>query len=460
MGQPEKLEPLTATLLDDAPYERRAFPRVAVSSELRISNRVSQAVNVSEAGLSFLCPRETFNAPLAAELQLGSKTIKAGIELVWRKPHAPELDVAGARFIDLPDDERLSLRWALFSSEITPLLTSIAQHEERDKVKLFFLEDVYRYFTEMQKLIQALDSGRIELKEAEGELTRLTDAVLAKGDALGKCLNNRKVLKDVKAYFRRLTGPWAYKGIIVRRALDKPRGYPGDYLLLESIYNNVSPSRGIGICSDSYFLNNSYSTAVRHRLEELKEVLKAFISKHPSKTLRILNIACGSSREFRDLMENHAQFFGPKNMRVTCFDQDEEALEFSKQRLGNVAHGTSFEFVKGDVLRSSGEGAFPSRYHLVYTIGLADYLPDRVLKKLILAWVHLLEPRGKLVITHKDVEKSNPLAPDWFCDWNFYPRTEEKLKELLDSLGLNNVQLRIHREPSQQIMFLTLQHIP
>ena len=345
----------------------------------------------------------------------------------------------------------------IISSEIEPLLNSIGRDEDREKVTQFFMDGVYLYYTDMQKLIADLEDGRVNLKNAELQLTKLTNEVLKRGAALVSKLEDKKIIMAIKTHFRKIASSWAYKGLIVKRALDKPQGYPGDYLVLDAIYDSQSPSHGIGFCSDRYFFNDNYCIAVRNRLEQIKGILKDFIASNPPDTeARILNIACGSVRELRDLLsENHLSLTRQK-VHITCFDQDREALDFSKRKLEELIQNPPVEFVQGNVLKFLGREISSPRYHLIYTLGLADYLPDRVLKKLLAAWVGLLEPKGTLVITHKDIEKSDPAAPDWFCDWNFYSRNETQVRDLLSPLLSADIHLTVEREPTNQIMFFTL----
>lgn len=447
-----------------AEFERRGFPRIAVDLPIEVSGGIGRVVNVSETGLGFVVPRGTPTGSFAADFRLDAETISARVEPLWEQPHAHDTSIRGGRFISVKGIEGPQLRRLLFSIQIEPLLKGIESSEARKDVESFFLEDVQNYFSEMQELIGKLDAGKVALDLATSELTRLTDEVLGRGSALEARLGAKKLADSVKVHFRHLTSPWAYKGTVVKRALEKPRGYPGDYLLLESIYDNSSLSRGIGIASDRYFLNNSYSAAVRNRLVKVKGFLKEFIANGRSgEPFRVLNIACGSVREIRELLDEGGDFFGRTKVHITCFDHDKEALGYSEKKLDGGIRNLSLEFVHGDVLNFLKENSFPAGYDLIYSVGLADYLPDRLLKRLLIAWAHLLKPGGRLLITHKDLERSKPLAPEWFCDWGFYARTEEEMVDTFNSLQLSGFRLKmgkVEREDSQQIMFFVLQKDP
>ena len=93
---------------------------------------------------------------------------------------------------------------------------------------------------------------------------------------------------------------------------------------------------------------------------------------------------------------------------------------------------------------------------LVYSIGLADYLPERVLKRLILFSFNLLKENGKIIIAHKDSKAYKPLAPDWWCDWKFYRRSEEEVIDIFKNCGIKDYAMHITHEPSNVIFFVII----
>ena len=92
------------------------------------------------------------------------------------------------------------------------------------------------------------------------------------------------------------------------------------------------------------------------------------------------------------------------------------------------------------------------KHDMVYSIGLADYLPERFLKRLILFCFDLLRPSGILVIAHKDSKQYKPLAPDWWCDWTFYHRSEEDVVNIFRNCNIFNIN--VEKEPSSVMFFV------
>ena len=75
-------------------------------------------------------------------------------------------------------------------------------------------------------------------------------------------------MKKYKEGFRSLVGHWVYKSKIVKMSLKESSGYSGNYMAMETIYNNQTISDGLGLYYDKYFLNNPYAIAVRNRKGE------------------------------------------------------------------------------------------------------------------------------------------------------------------------------------------------
>lgn len=114
-------------------------------------------------------------------------------------------------------------------------------------------------------------------------------------------------------------------------------------------------------------------------------------------------------------------------------------------------------FFKRDIvglIKSKKPAELLVKQHLIYSIGLADYLPNRVLKGLISFTFSLLYPSGKLIITHKDKDKYKPLPPDWYCDWIFERRDVSDLIRLAEDAGISNYSIDIDWEDSNKIFFL------
>jgi len=450
--------------LADFDYERRSSPRAALSVEVSHGGSVGRAIDLSESGLSFATPLPRLPRSINASIRFDSEIVPVRFETVWQRPATDSSNkiVVGGRLVDLEKEHVSTLRKHVILAVIQPLL-SATNGSFGELIHKFFLGDILSYLTNLQELIAQVEAGRMKSSEAELRHKALTDSIMQKADLVNQALDSKVITRRLKERFRVLTGPWAYKSAIVKRAFDKPRGYPGDHKLLELIYDEQSVSDNImGSCFDRYFLSNEYAVAVRNRKDYMRGILREFLTSPQVGSKRILNVACGSCREVRELLsgESSATVL-PQKAEFVCLDHDREALEFSKRCLSAIPRNTSVavNFIQHDVVtlaKKSGQTQPLGTFGLIYSIGLADYLPERLLKCLIEFCIRSLEPAGKLVIAHKDIGQYKPLPPNWFCDWNFYPRNEETFLEIVRSIGVEPSAISVEREPSRRVVFFTV----
>jgi len=314
--------------------EKRIYPRVNVSFPIKIdSSIVGESVNISETGLSAVLDKPLLLSKAIAEVVLSPKeSITTEVKIIWNKGLIEKkASKYGVCFIRLKESDLAALRSIWIHKAIEPTIDKISNAEIKKKVFNFFTLDCKKYVSQLDVLTSKMKDAEISLDEACRRSEKFTDSIIEKGHELESLLEDKILVRKLKETFRIVLGPWGYRGKILKRAFEKPRGYPGDYLMIEAIYDNKTLSEYIGYCSDMYFLNNKYAIAVRNRKNLMKEMLKEFMLKQKSIGNRILNIACGSCREIAELF--CAGFKPASKASFILVDHDEEALSFSKKAL-------------------------------------------------------------------------------------------------------------------------------
>lgn len=451
--------------------DKRFSPRIATNFPIRLfpGDIEGNVLNISETGICFDCegPALPGNILLSLSMDLSSSKSKQPTEIparvVWYNNLAENRFQLGAQLPLLDRDHLSRLRDFIFD-KFAKKASAVIKDDDKDlkiKVEDFFNKDIRQYHEDLSTLVQEIDDGKIESEEAEKKITILTNELLLKGNTLEKIVDNKIYMKKIKQIFRELTGCWYYKSPILKMAYDKPRGYPGDYKLFEIIYDNkpLSENKSLGFYWDRYFLNNAYTTAVRTRKNKMKNILQDLIENTDSTTIKLLNVACGPSREIRELLSD-PYLSSRKKLIFTGLDNDEEALEFSKSKLDNLPANIEVRFLNEnvlDVFRNSKHYDIIGKQDVIYILGLTEYLPDRIFKKLTHFLFQLLNEKGMLVITYKDEDILFPsLPPDWLCDWAFIKRAKEDLINAAKGLGSDKYSLKIEREGSGCIFFLIL----
>lgn len=447
--------------MDKISEEKRAYPRIKTNLKIEISEGIfGDSVDLSEGGVGLNSAESISSPTIPLKINFPERKfeLKTKARLVWKRDLEDGSSLYGVEFVNLNETQKSILREELIKTQINGLLSEIKLPEIKEQVANFFLKDTLNYINEIIKLIPYLSKQVQYSIELEKKLERLNTQFILKGYCLDELLADKKIMQKVKENFRQLVGVWAYKSVCMKRGFEKPRGYPGDHKMLEIIYDNKPIAKGAGEYFDNYFLKNPYAVAVRIRKDRLRELLLKFINESKLNEINILNIACGSCREIRELMPNIKN----KNIIIfSCLDWDEEALKFSQDVLSPITlKNVKFKFVKEDVMnliKNKDVAQSLGKQSLIYSIGLIDYLPDRVLKSLIQGLYQLLEDGGELILTHKNRDKTfPPLPPEWFCDWKFISRNKEEVIKLFYTCGISEFSLTVDSDDFEHIYYFTL----
>ncbi|MBD3361092.1 methyltransferase domain-containing protein [Candidatus Peregrinibacteria bacterium] len=441
--------------------EKRRSPRVPKKIAITLPGNIrGHSVDMSEHGAR-MGTGETISSPtISLQIKFPDKTVNIETEarLVWTRNLSESEALYGLEFVGLDKQQKKILRKELIELQISELLKGIKNPKIKEKVSRFFLEDVLSYITNIVQFLPDMSNNGAYSPEIESELDSLTNKVLLKGYSLDVLLSDKAIMDQVKENFRKLVGTWVYKSDIVRRAFEKPRGYPGDYKMLEIVYDNETFTSGAGRYFDATFLKSPYAVAVRIRKDQLRELIGKYIKSSQLERIKIFDIACGSCREIRELIP---ELPSTKSVEFTFLDWDEEALEFSREKFNELdGRNLRYEYVQEDVMRLMRDKKVQSQFQgqdFIYSIGLIDYLPDRILKRLIAVLYKLLNKQGRLVLTHKNrVKTFPPVPPDWFCDWKFYPRDRDEVLRLFLGCGIPRDAINIDVDNFGYIYYFTI----
>jgi extracellular factor (EF) 3-hydroxypalmitic acid methyl ester biosynthesis protein len=298
--------------------------------------------------------------------------------------------------------------------------------------------------------------------ESEEKLFAALDLFFEKAEVLEKKIKNPQVIKGLKSFFREETKCFSKQSFFLHHSLLKPKGYPGDYQIIEAMYDNVPISTKFGGVLDKYFLRNDYVQAVRDRKDEMKRLLKDFIENSETKSIKILNLACGSCREIRELFIN--DLMTTKKVILKLVDQEKDALIFARDKLSLIPNNWKINFIQENILNFNNDGCYMKKVlgsqNLIYSIGLADYLPNSVLGPLIRRSFNLLDNNGIIIIAHKNTRFFTSPISDWGADWSFIQRNEKELCKIINMyLPKKRFIARVHFYKMKRIFFVEIQRL-
>lgn len=305
-------------------------------------------------------------------------------------------------------------------------------------------------------------SHRLQRKDAEGGTD--PEAEQRCIDLLGELSES---LKDFQAAMGTMVGsgyeevmwgyvfkeiyPYLMRSRFAERAYYKPKGYAGDFLMMEHIYANTPKGDGrLGEIVDKFCLQRPGSLAIHGRRKLLKDQLGAISSENAKqgKSTRIMNLACGPNRELFDFLGEcqHSEL-----IEALCVDIDPEALQYTNQHVNIFPHRASIRLMSENVIKwALGRVTHQlGKLDIIYSAGLCDYLEPRLFKALIKQCYNHLNPGGTLLLGNFTAYPDS-LFLDKLLKWELIYRNEEELRELFsdtpfdDSVDIVSEQTRVN----------------
>lgn len=235
------------------------------------------------------------------------------------------------------------------------------------------------------------------------------------------------------------------------RAFFKPRGYPGDPVLLDFFYggepvkSNLENATELGRSIYHYTSNTRVARALRRR----REILATLIDRVSFATdgCRILTLDCGHLREVEictALKQNRVD-------RFLALDRDPESLRVVQEQFGPLGIETAVSTVSELVTGARHLGEFD----LVYAAGLYDYLPRGVAARLTEALFKTMRPGGTLLVTNMVHGIRDAGYMEAFMDWTLIYRNAQEVFSLTSTLPEDEVaDRRTFAEESGGIVFM------
>jgi extracellular factor (EF) 3-hydroxypalmitic acid methyl ester biosynthesis protein len=226
--------------------------------------------------------------------------------------------------------------------------------------------------------------------------------------------------------FRQVVGPALWESDCLRHAATKPRGYPGDFQLMQRLYDNhPSGTTPRGRALDAWTLGLPFSQAVRTRGALMARLLQAWLAGGR----RVTNIACGAAPELA-AVHRRLPF-----QSVTLLDQDADALAAAVLALGTV-DATPIQQVCCPVREIiSRRHRLDSGRDVIYSMGLYDYLPARTAVALTDRLWASVAPGGLLAIGNFAAgNHADRHLLEAALDWYLVYRTRGELLRLVQGL--------------------------
>lgn len=264
--------------------------------------------------------------------------------------------------------------------------------------------------------------------------------ICARGNAITQGLDKDSAThRAIKQYTEMLGCPETMPSAVFRRSYLKPLGYPGDYQVMEYIYQ-------WGYEGDTPFekfvhhITLDVGECIPNRMYMCKELIaKLVMQRGLSNDTTIFNVGAGSAREL-DILA--AEGVLTENVVVTLVDQDIDALTLAQKNIKRSAAHRNIDLkvntLNATFLQLTHFSDFAKNtpaQTIIYSMGLLDYFSAKQAKEFVANVYEKLEPQGSLLIANV---RHSPTGMFWFlecfCDWTMIYRTEQDMIDLVEGL--------------------------
>lgn len=238
------------------------------------------------------------------------------------------------------------------------------------------------------------------------------------------------------------------------RTYRKPMGYPGDFRIMNYIYDGVP----IGDTLKARFLHLLSlvgAEPVRTRMVRLAELVVDAVADRPrDEALDILSIGAGPARETGLILDAAPD----RHWRFTLVDQEGEALEdatyrFARARRGRAAVCSALHASFKEMLDPSPLAAQYGDKTVIYSSGLIDYLNPLLAQRFVTRLYQFLKPGGSIIIGNVNDKRSGMMWPsEYLVDWTLFFRSREEMKAMAS--GVPDAEVSIHTDCLDAIYFL------
>jgi len=323
----------------------------------------------------------------------------------------------------MTDEQSLSNADGLSEDALMLCVGEVAEQLNRDLQQAEELTNGWRDADQTYALVQSamrkcLD--RLAETECWGEANRLPSSVLW-----------------------RTAKHWLEVGSLQLRARAKPRGYAGDFQMLEKICTGYLCDHPLGNAFDRFFQSQVAPQAVRNRTALIADATVRFARERVATPIHVASIGSGPAIDVERALQQLTAT-ERHNVRVTLMDMDPAALDHARGRLEPLLDEGQLHCVRENLFRMAQRnktgGQFETFDFLVCS-GLFDYLDDQAFVAMLSEFWKLLSPGGEMMVFNFGPANTSRDYMEWIGNWYLIYRDAHTMMDLAMQarLGANTV---------------------
>jgi extracellular factor (EF) 3-hydroxypalmitic acid methyl ester biosynthesis protein len=217
----------------------------------------------------------------------------------------------------------------------------------------------------------------------------------------------------------------------LKRSIEQPLGYAGDYALMQSIYRDQNEGENLlGRLLHRWTMNLESARAVRGRQYYFHERIRdRLLSTNRPQTF--LSVACGPAQEVVHLIHNTDQEV-LNRAAIYLLDQDSEALNAARHaiRVALLHSSKQLNVVYLDMelgrFLARMDSLLEERFDMIYSAGLFDYVRSKTARRISRSFHELLHDGGEIYLGNFS-NSSRDMGFLEIINWTLLYRTDEQL---------------------------------
>ncbi|MFQ5949603.1 MAG: hypothetical protein ACE5J1_02830, partial [Nitrospiria bacterium] len=250
------------------------------------------------------------------------------------------------------------------------------------------------------------------------------------------------------------------------RAYYKPLGIPGDYLMMEMLYEDHDKGESLfARLINRYFCGVAAARSVMGRIPYILNRINKIIERTPrgGGPVEITSVGSGPVKEIQDLIRA-----GKKSdlCHIHLVDMVLESLWYFHSKIDGLMHATGskirVEYLNRTVQKLiRDQNVFPQLkgQDLIYSFGLFDYLPFHIAKEVIEKLYQLLSDKGELIIGNFSLSNPSRYHMEYVGDWYMIHRSSAELFYMAEEICPSS-QVTVESDENGVQLYLCIKNEP
>lgn len=319
----------------------------------------------------------------------------------------------------------------------------------------------YRFGLEQMGAAQLGEKAAAELlASCEEKILPQWRALWHRGNELAEELikGDPETLKATKRFTELVLTPEFNAGAIWKRSYEKPLGYPGDYQIMNMVYD--WRREGTSLYEKLvHRIGLDVAECIATRMVVMRQTIAETILKSSGEPVKIASLGCGPAREVIDYLKIRDI---PNQTHFTLIDQDHGALSQAYERthpevirLHGKASVTCLHASFNQIFKTNELLTKVGPQDIIYSVGLIDYLQAKRGKAWVESLFSCVAPGGKLIISNMFQAPNSNLWPmEFLTDWTVIYRTEAEMMAFAEDLPDAVAETRL--DPTGRVCMLTV----